>query len=334
MKRKPKSLATDELFLGPCKDLLIAYVAQKCALGYKFEKGAKVLRRFDRITVELGITEPLLTEYLWQEWKNCSPLEKPVSTYSRMIVLKGFAPFLQRNGSHTHIPLIKRTAKYRSTFIPHIFTKNELKRLVHASDTINVGHTWSNLPVIYPVLLRVLIGCGTRITETLHIRIEDIDFDHDCITLYNAKGGKDRIIGVSDDVLSYIRKLYLQIHQGQGKGYLFTQSDGHLYTADRCYHVFRKLLLLANIPHGGKDKGPRVHDIRHTYATFALRQLVTSGLNLQIALKYLSVYLGHYDTVVTEKYVHFCPDLISQFVSTVNEIAASVLPKEVADELK
>jgi len=115
---------------------------------------------------------------------------------------------------------------------------------------------------------------------------------------------------------------------------LFTQSDGHIYTADRCYRVFRQLLLRARIPHGGKDKGPRVHDIRHTYATFALRQLVATGLKLQIALKYLSVYLGHYDTVVTEQYVHFCPDLISQFVNTVNDIAARILPGEDDDELQ
>lgn len=333
MKRKPKSLATDEIFMGPFKDLLVDYIAQKCALGFKFEKAARVLRRFDRITVKLGIIEPLLTEYLWQEWKNCSPLEKPISTYNRMIILKGFALFLQRNGIQIVIPLIKRTAKYHSTYMPHIFTKNELKRLVQASDTIKVCHTRSNLPVVYPVLLRILIGCGTRITETLHIRIEDIDFNHNYIILYKGKGEKDRIIGVSDDTLFYIRKLCLQIHEGQGKGYLFTQTNGSLYTAEHCYCVFRKLLLLANIPHGGKDKGPRVHDIRHTYATFALRQLVASGLKLQIALKYLSVYLGHYDTVVTEKYVHFCPDLISQFVSTVNDIAAKVLPGEVINEL-
>ena len=263
MKRKPKSLATDEIFLGPFKDQLTAYVAQQCALGYKFEKSAKLLRRLDKMSASLGITEPIITENLWQEWEHCSPLEKPVSTYNRMIVLKGFANFLVRNGYQVHIPLLKRTAKFRSTFTPHIFTKNELRRLVQASNTISVGHAWSNLPVVYPVILRVLIGCGTRITETLNIRIEDIDFNHDFITLYNSKCCKDRIIGVSDDVLSYIRKLCLQIHQGQEKGYLFTQSNGHQYTADRCYRVFRMLLLRSNIPHGGKDKGPRVHDIRY-----------------------------------------------------------------------
>jgi cytochrome P450 len=72
MKRKPKSLATDEIFLGPFKDQLTAYVAQQCALGYKFEKGAKLLKRMDRLSIHLGITEPILTEKLWQEWEHCS----------------------------------------------------------------------------------------------------------------------------------------------------------------------------------------------------------------------------------------------------------------------
>jgi integrase len=106
-------------------------------------------------------------------------------------------------------------------------------------------------------------------------------------------------------------------------------TDGNSYTCDRCYRIFRKQLWRAGIPHGGKDKGPRIHDLRHTFATLSLRQLVYSGLKLQTALQYLSAHLGHHDSSVTERYVHICPDLVPMLAETIERIASRVIPMEV-----
>ena len=44
-----------------------------------------------------------------------------------------------------------------------------------------------NTPYIYPAILRLLYGCGTRIGETVRLKIEDVNLSDGIITLHNVK---------------------------------------------------------------------------------------------------------------------------------------------------
>lgn len=334
MKRKMHILDPFETFLGPMRSQLADYVNEKRALGKDFGSEIKTLRSFDRFVVAEGYEQIGLTEDLYWRWERSNPKDiKPNTLGHRIRTIAGFALYLKRNDYQTFIPPSPRGVRYcRSFYVPYIFTLDELRRLITACDTMTYSHAWHNAPVVFPVILRVLIGCGTRIGETLSMRMEDVDSERRIITILNGKGGKDRLIGVSEDVIKSIRELCKRIHPGEDEGLIFTMADGNPYTRDCCYRIFRKQLWRAGIPHGGKDKGPRLHDLRHTYATLTLRQLVNSGVRLQTALQYLAAQLGHYSSSVTERYVHFCPDLVPLLAETIEGIASRVIPMEVKHE--
>jgi len=334
MSRKQRIPDTIGGFLGPMRAQLTDYVNENRALGKDFKAAVKILRYFDRFTVADGYGQVGLTEDLYLRWERSNPKGIKLNTLGHRIkTIAGFALYLRRNDHQTFIPTSPKGVKYyRSFYVPHIFTLDELRRLIAACDSMTYSHAWLNAPVVFPVILRVLIGCGTRIGETLSIRREDVDSERGIITILNGKGGKDRLIGVSEDVIHSIQDLSKRIHPGEDSGLIFTMADGNSYTRDCCYRIFRKQLWRAGIPHGGKDKGPRLHDLRHTYATLSLRQLVNSGVRLQTALQYLAAQLGHYSPSVTERYVHLCPDLVPLLAETIEGIASRVIPMEVEHE--
>ena len=61
--------------------------------------------------------------------------------------------------------------------------------------------------------------------------------------------------------------------------------------------------LESGISHGGKGRGPRLHDLRHTFAVHSVNQMVRQGVYLYRSLPILSIYLGHASVQATERYV-------------------------------
>lgn len=89
-----------------------------------------------------------------------------------------------------------------------------------------------------------------------------------------------------------------------------------MMSANAVYLHFRRILEKCCISHRGKGQGPRVHDLRHTFAVHSLYHMVKSGLDIYTAWPVLSVLLGHHDIYATEHYVRLTleiyPDLIKE----------------------
>lgn len=80
------------------------------------------------------------------------------------------------------------------------------------------------------------------------------------------------------------------------------------------YH--RSYIWQSRIPYGGKRKGPRLHDFRHTFCVHRLRDWIKDGKDITALFPYLCSYLGHADTRGTEYYfqltAEFYPEIIEQ----------------------
>ncbi|NCD07292.1 MAG: hypothetical protein EOL97_14360 [Spirochaetia bacterium] len=113
------------------------------------------------------------------------------------------------------------------------------------------------------------------------------------------------------------------------KQFLFCNKKNtkHIEVAN-CYFHFRKVLILAGIPHLGKGKGPRIHDFRHTFAVTSLRLFLQKGIKVQVAIIYLSKYLGHSSPEMTEYYIHLCPECIPAMQKHIDEISKELFGGE------
>lgn len=78
------------------------------------------------------------------------------------------------------------------------------------------------------------------------------------------------------------------------------------------YAIFREVLDVAQIPHLGRGRGPRLHDCRHSFAVFRLLSWYEAGADLRVKLPLLATYLGHVGLASTQHYLHMTEDLIGE----------------------
>lgn len=77
---------------------------------------------------------------------------------------------------------------------PTSFTKNEAKAVL------------SQLKNPHWLIATLMYGCGLRLTETLRLRVKDIDFHNGIMTIRNGRGGKDRILDLPIETLLPLKK--------------------------------------------------------------------------------------------------------------------------------
>lgn len=111
------------------------------------------------------------------------------------------------------------------------------------------------------------------------------------------------------------------------KGYFFIAPNGSFCRAGTVYLWFRKVLPKCGIPHIGNHHGPRVHDLRHTFAVHALMNMAKSGHDLYYMLPVLSTYLGHRSLGSTEQYIRLTQEMYPELLNDERNLCSYIFPQ-------
>lgn len=313
-------------FVGDFKELLIQFVQMKQSIGFDYYTDGNRLRRFSKFSLGYPIINHSLTKELADAWTAKRPNERDVTRAIRINNLKQFAIYLNHLGYESYILSSRAKVNY-NLYVPHIFTQEELQRFFKECSIIK-PHGYSNQHQIFPALYMLLYGCGLRISEAVGLKMKNVDLNHGIITILGSKFGKDRSIPLSVSMIHYLKKYYGEIHAvSTPEDYFFMKNDRTPYSADTVYKVYRKLLWKSGISHGGKGRGPRMHDLRHTFAVHSLNQMVRQGVDLYCALPILSTYLGHASVGATEGYLRLAEEAYPGIIDTVSQTCAYVFPE-------
>ena len=99
------------------------------------------------------------------------------------------------------------------------------------------------------------------------------------------------------------------------------------YSSGTAYRLYRKALRLSDISHGGRGKGPRLHDLRHTFAVRVLNKWVRDGKNLTTALPYLAIYMGHEGLKACQHYLRLTAVMFPELIRTVEKEYGWIIPE-------
>lgn len=314
-------------FEGPLADHLTAFVAFKRSMGYRYEIEAAILRRFDRWSGTQPNDPGGTLPQAWVEgWLARSPLEGDKTHRRRVGVLRHCALYRNTIGQAAYIPEPLAPSRHY-TFVPHIFTAHELTRIFAAADHL-LMHRQATRPGVWPVLLRLLYGCGLRVSEAIRLTLADIDWQDQPLTIRGSKFGKDRCLPMAPSVSTLLHGYIHRVHsESPPSAWVFSHRDGTPMTRDNGYRRFREMLWYAGIPHRGQGRGPRVHDLRHTFAVHTLKAAVDRNEDVQAVLPVLSAYLGHASLGATEQYVRLTADAFPALRQTVDAAAGWVIPE-------
>lgn len=315
-----------DAFAGPWAESLTAFVAFKRSLGFKYVTEARILQRFDRWTGLAPADRAALTPAVVEAWLVRGPREGDKTQRHRLGVLRHVALYLTTQGGAAHIPEPQAATRHY-TFVPHIFTAHEIQQIFTEADRL-VPHRRSTVPLVLPVLFRVLYGCGLRISEALQLTLPDGDPAAQTLTIRASKFGKDRGVPRAPSLATVVGTDVATVHAAAPpSARLFGDRDGGPLPSDRVYRRFRDILWYAGIPHRGKGHGPRVHDLRHTFAVPALKAAVDRDVDLQAVLPVLSAYLGHASLAATEQYRRLTADAFPALRATLDHATGWVIPE-------
>lgn len=318
-------------FVGDLAELLTAFVAFKRSLGFKYDNEADELYRFSKFSTTFQISDQILTKELVQGWCTKKTNEGLSNARRRAYPVRQFGIYLNSIGYDAYIASPDTNAQ-SYTFIPYIFTINEIERIFASSDRL-CPHRFSTIPLIMPVILRMLYSCGLRISEAVNLQNKHINLQDGILEVKSSKFGKDRLVPMSGSMTNTCRQFYQVLHKRSTiEDYFFMKADRKPVTQDNVYRRFREILWDSGIPHGGKGNGPRVHDLRHTFAVHSLKRMVDRGTDVYCALPILSTYLGHASVTATEQYVRLTADAFPEIRATLDHYCGHVIPEVKWDE--
>lgn len=297
MEMKPED------FNSPLRTEMMDFISQKRACGYKYICEYHHLRRFDEFLCQKGLTDKELTKELVLAWIGRREDEMPSSQKSRVSVASLFSKFLMNNGIKAFVPPRMMCHKNPWNFRPHIFSHEEIDALMHAA---NHHEPVQNAPFRHLVVGQVfwvIYTCGLRAGEAANIKIGDTDLNNGVLVVKQGKFRKDRLVPMAETTTERLKEYLRRMPLKGAEDPLFPNRAGKHYNAMSLYMMFRDLLWKIRIPHGGRGKGPRLHDLRHTFAVHRLEAWINEGVDLNAKLPLLSAYLGHVGIEGTQRYL-------------------------------
>jgi len=311
---------------------IMGLIEQKRSLGYKYSSEADLLRRFDRFCVEQYPHEVTVSREMMLDWAAKRPSESPATLQNRISPVKELAKYIIRLGKEAFIyprGLMPRVRRY----IPHIYTNEELKLIFAQTDRCHCCNEVPYRHLVMPIFFRLLYGCGMRLSEARLLRVMDVDLLGGVITVTNAKLDKHRQLPVSAELLERLREYHKNVHLLSGPtDWFFPGYACKPMTVGNVEKNLRKFLWQARISHGGRGKGPRVHDFRHTMAVHCLRRWVLDDKDLRAYLPVLQAYLGHVSLSDTAYYLHLTADLFPNITEKVERTFGDIIPKVGGDD--
>lgn len=321
------------VFDGPFAPMCEAFVRQRRALGVQYNGQIWTLRRFDNLAKSFNIQNFTISRELAGAWMEKSPNESDSYHANRLYVIWHFADFLVQQGHDSYFRRFK--VRRNSAHAPYIFTKDEMGRIFAVLDNIEYSPCSPNKHKAFPVLYRILYGCGLRISEALHLTVKDVDVRSSMIHIASGKNDKERLVPMSESLALWCAAYLDETHTGHDESHMFFYNrDGKPYCVSNIEKHFRTMLWDADIPYCGRNLGPRLHDIRHTFVCHRLNEWANSGFDLMAGLPVLSKYLGHENVAGTQWYLKMTAEAYPEITEKMNALTGYAFPEVGGDYLE
>ena len=211
---------------------------------------------------------------------------KVTSIRRKIVSLRQYNEFLSRTKGVKDIMAQYELPKTEKK-LPQVLSLEEIVQVIQSIDDSNPAGTRNK------AMMLLLINTGMRISELVHLEINDINHSASNVRVI-GKGNKERLIPLDQETCHYVCS-YMQDERSffnkKNNLWLFQMNDGRRMSRENFYNILQKLVL---------DSGVREHFtphmLRHTFATTLLEN--------HCDLRSIQVMLGHQDISTTTIYTH------------------------------
>ena len=291
------------------------YVSLRQTLGFALHDASAHLRAFARFAAVRGDTH--LRASTAVDWAAEAP--SPNARHIRLREVVQLARFLHAEDPIHEIPssTFFHAPKVRS--LPYIYAPEEVARIVDAAGRLR--HAYPLRCEVYATLLGLIAATGLRVSEALDLRLDDVLPDG-VLRIRQTKFGKSRLVPLHPTVVEALGR-YLEERRRLAvtDDHVFLSAGDRRISSSMVNYTFRRVLRLAGIA-PARTRPPRIHDLRHTFATRALEQCSTRREAVARHFVALATYLGHADIMHTYWYLEATPELMTHIAAAAERLVA------------
>ena len=291
------------------------YLQMRRHLGFKLHDAGKGLLDFVRFLEQHRAS--VITQTLALAWAQQPAHVQPAHWAKRLSFVRGFARYRSATDPHTEIPAPGLLPFQPQRARPYLYSASEIRRLLRAALSLPCRYERGRLrPWVYYTLFGLLSVTGLRIGEARNLEVRDVDLDAAVLTIRGAKFGKTRLVPLHAStcqvLAEYLRRRADHWRQRPVSSYLFVSSWGNRLDEGEIHRTFYTLSRQTGL-RGPSDRwGPRLHDLRHRFATWTLVRWYRAHQDPERKLPLLSAYLGHVHVADTQWYLSGSPELMRE----------------------
>ena len=288
------------------------YLAVRRSLGFDLRTDERVLRRF------VAFAEEQRADYisadLFLRWRAAFGEANRHTWARRLGIVRLFAQWMHGLDPKHDVPSRSLVPGNYRRSRPYIYSEHEIRRIVEAAAELPSINSVRSLT--YPALFGLIAVTGLRVSEAVALDADDIDLEAGLLTVRRGKLGKARLLPLSDSATAH-----LAVYAGERDRLLGRRSEpffvsDHGGRVTDCIARYNFAVVCQNIglrpaqKYHRHGRGPRIHDLRHTFAVRTLMHWYRTGGNPAKEMIRLTTYLGHTDPAHTYWYIEAVPELL------------------------
>jgi integrase len=291
------------------RDRLDEYLVMRRALGFQLNDVERQVGLFCTWLEARGQTTTFTVDEA-VAWARLNPDAHPSWWSTRLSLVRRFAGYL--NANDVDVPVIPAglLPARKPRAVPFIYSQDDLDALLGAC-----GRVFSDerIAATMRIVVGLLAATGLRIGEALNLRVGDIDQVNDLLVIKAAKSG-ERLVPIhpttTTALIDYIALPERAATHPDPDGPVFVTAKGTGYVYVSFQAMFRRVREAAGLTPRGRAR-PRLHDLRHTFATAHMTAAYAHDGDPDRVLSLLATWLGHSDAAHTYWYLSATGELMA-----------------------
>jgi len=288
------------------------YLAVRRAAGFALRCQGIHLKTFARFSE--AKKQRYVSTKIAVEWSGLARSARQRARRLGMVIR--LARYLRTEDERHEVPLAVFGSERSPRPTPYILTGKQIRQLVTAA----AQSRYRPCGVTYSTLFSLLACTGLRVSEAIHLRLDDITLDG--LVIRRTKFRKSRLVPLHTTAQARLKQCLQQRRSyAPFDDHAFVSLRGKLLSVTAVDKAFRMAVKRAGLPPGPGRARPTPHSLRHTFTVRALETCPDGRDAITKHMLALSTYLGHSKVAHTYWYLEAVPELMRDIADRAEQFA-------------
>jgi integrase len=314
-------------FQGPLAGQFEEFAALMDSTGGQHVTLMRIVGRFDQFLARSHPQATTVTKQVLGAWFATFEHLNPTSQKRYRSGTHQVCKFLRRRDPLTATSADFESVRVRTPFRPFIFSRDEVARLLAGARELRPLPSEPLRPWSTELIIALLYTAGLRISEAVRLQVRDYDPGVGSLVIRETKFAKTRLVPLSASAWRLI-EAYLRRRRDVGlscnpEDPLRCCPSNHPPSIGSVQVALARLMRSCGLK-PPKGRGPRIHDMRHTFAVNRVLEWYREGKDVQALLPNLVTYMGHRGLESTQRYLSLTPAVLHEASSRFEKFAVTL----------